>query len=128
MQCMPKFVILKPIVDSGKMSAEDQKVFWSGVRMLLYLINHLRSDIANVTQEMPKVNDGAYPSAFYEVLHVIKHILDAKKLRLKLEPSRNASKLWEIVCFSDSDYAGDPISRKNISGLILYVLGVSVSW
>ena len=32
------------------------------------------------------------------------------------------------MCFGDSNYAGDPVSRRSISSLILYVLGVSVSW
>ena len=34
----------------------------------------------------------------------------------------------KIVCFSDSNYAGYLVSRRNISGFILYVLGVPVSW
>ena len=34
----------------------------------------------------------------------------------------------KIVYFSGSNYAGDPVSRKSISGFILYVLDVPVSW
>ena len=30
--------------------------------------------------------------------------------------------------FSNSVYVGDPVSRKSISGFILYVLGVLISW
>ena len=32
------------------------------------------------------------------------------------------------MCFCKSNYAGDPISRRNASGFMLYVLGVPVSW
>ena len=33
-----------------------------------------------------------------------------------------------MVCFSDSDYAGDPDSRRSVSGFILYVRGVPICW
>ena len=61
-------------------------------------------------------------------LHVIKYVLDTKNIGLKIEPTGNSNQLWEIVCFSNSDYMGDPVSRRSTSGFILYVLGVSVSW
>ena len=41
---------------------------------------------------------------------------------------RNPNEPWEIIFFSNSDYAGDPVSRKSISGFILYVLGMLVLW
>ena len=33
-----------------------------------------------------------------------------------------------MVYFGDSDHVGDPVSRRSISGFILYVLDVLVSW
>ena len=47
---------------------------------------------------------------------------------LKLEPSRDASKPWDIICFRNSDYTGNTVSRRSVSGFLLYVLGISVSW
>ena len=35
---------------------------------------------------------------------------------------------WEIICLSNSDYAGDPRRRRSINGFVLYVSGVLVSW
>ena len=49
-------------------------------------------------------------------------------LGLKIEPTGNSNEPWEIVCFGNSDYAGDLVSRRSISGFIFYVLGVPVSW
>ena len=40
----------------------------------------------------------------------------------------NSNEPWEIVCFSNSNYEGDLVSRQSISGFILYVLGIPVSW
>jgi hypothetical protein len=35
--------------------------------MLLYLVKHLRPDIANVIRELSKMMDGATPAAFKEL-------------------------------------------------------------
>ena len=51
-----------------------------------------------------------------------------KNLVLKIEPMRNSNEPLEIICFRDSNNAGDPVSRQSISGFILYVPGVLVSW
>jgi hypothetical protein len=40
---------------------------------------------------------------------------------LKIEPIFGDSGPWDLVCFSDSDYAGDPDSQQSVSGFILYV-------
>ena len=32
------------------------------------------------------------------------------------------------MCFSDSDYAGDPDSCRSASGYILFVKGVPIAW
>lgn len=42
-------------------STDDQGLYRSGVRMLLYLVNHSPPDITNVTRELSKVMDGATP-------------------------------------------------------------------
>ena len=47
---------------------------------------------------------------------------------MELEPSGSTSKPWDIASFSNSDYAGDPESRKSVSGFILYILVLPVSW
>ena len=85
--------------------------------MLYYLTKHLRSNIANVTHSLSKVTDDANSAVFHELLCVIKFVLD-KKIDLKVEPLGNASKPLEIVCFCNSNHAGDPISRRSVSGFI----------
>ena len=66
-------------------------------------------------------------AAFKELTHVIRYMLD-KNHGLKLYSTRNASKPWEIVCFIHGDHVGSPVSKRSLSGLILYVLDVPVSW
>ena len=78
-----------------------------------------------MTRELSKASDGANSAAFNKLLNVIKHVFDTRNLGLKIEPTGNANKPKEIVCLAD--YAGDPLSRKSISGFTLSVLGVSVT-
>ena len=35
---MPKFIIIRPMIKSEKISTEDHKEYWSGVGMLLLLV------------------------------------------------------------------------------------------
>jgi hypothetical protein len=35
---------------------------------------------------------------------------------------------WELKAFSDSDFAGDTETRKSVSGFIIYLCGVAISW
>ena len=68
------------------------------------------------------------PCRIKEHLCVIKHVSMKRNFRSKIDPTKDANKPWEIISFSDSDYAGDPMNRRSLSGFILYVLGVLVSW
>ena len=54
--------------------------------------------------------------------------LQRTMLGLKIEPMGNSNEPWEKKCFSNGNYAGDPVSRQSISNFILYVLGIPVSW
>ena len=91
--------------------------------MLLYLVKHSRPDIVNPVRELSKVLEGATQEAF-KLLHcIIKYVLDTKTWGIKFRSTFD-SDLWDLVCFCDSDYAGDPDSRKSITGCILYVRGV----
>ena len=68
------------------------------------------------------------PAAYKKLLHVIRYVIDTKNLGLKIEPTGNYNKPWEIICFSNSKYSEDLVSRQSISGFILYVLDILVSW
>ena len=91
------------MVESQKISSEDQQDYQSGISMLLYLVKHLFPDIANMTREPSKTKDGANPAAYKELLHVIRYVLDIKNLGLKIKPTENSNKPCEIICFSDSN-------------------------
>ncbi len=79
--------------------------------MLLYLVKHSRPDIANAVCECTKVLDGVTMYAYCEMLHIIKYVHDTKDYGLRIDPTYKKNKPWDLVCYSDSDYAGDSDTR-----------------
>ncbi len=66
--------------------------------------------------------DGATTYAYCELLHFIKYVLDTKDYGLRIDPLNEKNKSWDLVCYLDSDYAGDSDTRQSVSGFILYVI------
>ena len=113
----------------AKITPEQHKIYRSGVGMLLYLVKHSRPDIANAVRELSKALDGTSPAAYKELMRVLKFVMDTKQLSLKIEPKIGTDTSdWNIVAFSDSDYAGDSETRISVAGFVLYLLEVPISW
>ncbi len=125
----PSCGIVRPTEESSKVSVEDQTLYRSGVGMLLYLVKHSRPDIANVVRELSKVMDGATMAAMKEMKRVIKFVMDTKHLGLKIEPKTpDNDKMWDLVIYCDSDWAGDKDTRISVAGFIVYLMGAPISW
>ncbi|EJK77615.1 hypothetical protein THAOC_00541 [Thalassiosira oceanica] len=113
----------------GPAFAKDKhSEFRSGVGMLNYLVKHSRPDIANAVRELSKVLDSPSDASYKEMLRVIKYVLDSKEMGLRFEPTFDRNEPWDLVGFSDSDYAGDPETRRSVTGYILYIKGVPIIW
>ena len=82
----PGKIMIREKDEAQLISKEDQKLYQSGVGMLLYLVKHSRPDIANPVQKLSKVLDGAKHEAFKDILRVIKYVLDTKHMGLRMEP------------------------------------------
>ena len=123
----PRFKIVRPTSELEGIEGDMQSRYRSGVGMLLYLIKHSRPDIANVVRELSKCMDGATLAAYKEMLRVIRFVLDTKLYCLKMEPKKDEED-WNLMVYSDSDWAGDTENRISITGFIIYLLGVPICW
>jgi hypothetical protein len=124
----PGVGIVRPEDGDEVLSPEDQKMYRSGVGMLLFLVKHSRPDIANVVRELSKSMDKASPAAWKELKRTIKFVLDTKEYGLKIEPKKQDNDKWNMVMFCDSDYAGDKETRRSVSGFVLFLMGVPILW
>jgi hypothetical protein len=126
----PGFNIICPSNPDEQISQEDQVIYCAGVGMLLYLIKYSRPDIANVIGELSKCMDKATPAAFKEMKQVMRFVANTKEHSLRIEPDE-ASKdkfKWNMVVYTDSDWAGDKEDRRSVSGYVVFLLGVPIPW
>ena len=122
-----RFKIVKSNEDIERIELEKQSRYRSGVGMLLHLIKYSRPDIANVVRELLKCIDGANLAAYKEMLRTIKFVLNTKDYCLKMNHIYEYEE-WDLVYYSDSDWAGDPETRISITGFVIYLLRAPICW
>jgi hypothetical protein len=123
----PRFKIVRPTDKTEKIDANLQSKYRSGVGMLIYLIKYSRPDLANVVRELSKCMDGANLATYKEMLRVVKFVLDTKDYCLKLNPAFENEE-WDLVSYSNSDWAGNPETRISVTDFIIYLLGAPICW
>jgi hypothetical protein len=122
----PKTTILRPLKDEPLISSDDQKLFRSGVGMLLYLVKHSRPDIQNAVRELSKVADGATQAHWNAMLRTIKYVLHTEFKALKLHPIKKGE-LFNLEGLSDSNFAEDKDTRTSVYGYVLYFCGAPIA-
>ena len=80
----PGFHVVRNIPEAVFISDHDQKLYRSGVGMLLFLVKHTRPDLSNSTRELSKVMDKATEGHMKELCRVIKYAIKIKNKGLKL--------------------------------------------
>ena len=127
---MPGTSVVRPKVESEQVSPEMQTRYRSGVGMLLYLVKHSRPEIANAVRELTRCMDKATKEAYREMLRVLKYVCDTQTLGLKMFIKRDEGDPmdWQLVIYSDSDWANCKETRKSISGFVMFLCGVPIMW
>ena len=59
---------------------------------------------------------------------VLKYVLNTRSCGLMLEPIGSEKQHCKNICFSNRNYTGNLVTGRRVSGFVLYVLGVTVSW
>ena len=114
--------------DEEKLDEKRHSMYRSGVGMLLYLVKHSRPDLANPIRELSKVLDGPSEKSWGEMCRIIKYVLDTRNMSLRIKPKGSDINEMEMIAFSDSDWAADRETRISVSGFIIYLNGVAISW
>jgi Reverse transcriptase (RNA-dependent DNA polymerase) len=125
----PKMQVLRPSEDDGALSPTQQTDYRSGVGTLLQFSGKTRPDLANPVRELAKCMDRASPAALKEMYRIIKYLIDTKEFGLKLFPNNlPKDNHWEMVIYSDSDWAGDKTTRKIVTGFTIFLQGAPILW
>jgi hypothetical protein len=121
----PSFLVIRSKKKEKMINEKKQKWFRSAIGTLLYLVKLSRPDLANSVRELAKVIDGANQAQEKELKRTIEYTIQKKERSLKIEAKTNT---WDIIAYSDSDFAGDKDDRKSITGYIIFVSGTAISW
>jgi hypothetical protein len=82
----PGFKVTRPADENVKIGIDDQRLFRSGVGMLLYLVKHSRPDLSNAVRESSKVMDGATNEHMKTLYRVIKFVLNTRDRGINIKP------------------------------------------
>jgi len=80
----PGFHVVGNIPEAVFILDHNQKLYRSGVCMLLFLVKHTLPDLSNSTRELTKVMDKAMEGHMKELCRVIKYAINTKNKGLKL--------------------------------------------
>jgi hypothetical protein len=58
----------------------------------------------------------------------IKYVVDTRDKSLIMKPVNTKGRFWEISAYSDSDWASMENNRKSVTGFVVFVNGVLISW
>ena len=122
----PKTTIMRPQPGDPLISTEQQKLYRSGVGMLLYLVKHSRPDISNATRELSKVGDGATEAHWKQLLRAIKYTINTKNKALKMKPKKQDN-MFYLEGISDSSFGEDKDTRISVFGYVVYFCGAPVA-
>ncbi|GIL68388.1 hypothetical protein Vafri_21641 [Volvox africanus] len=100
----------------------DATPYWALVGELNYLATSTRLDIAQAPGTLAK----AWPTKEHWrlVLGVVRYLAGTRNFGLKFGGSGDLA----FAGFSDSDWAGDPATRRSTSGFAFLLGGAAVSW
>jgi len=124
----PNMGITRGFDENATVTREEQAMYRLGVGTLLYLVKHSRPDIANATRELSKTMDKASKAGLKELKRVLKFVMDTEDYGLKIEPTIDDLTNWDIVMYTDSNYAGDKDTRISVTGYVLFLCGVPIAW
>jgi hypothetical protein len=73
--------------------------------------------------------DGATLCHLKNLLRMIKYVTDTPRKCLVMDKSKlDTLADWSLMAFCDSDYAGDRDKRVSVTGFIIYISNIPVSW
>jgi hypothetical protein len=115
-----------PVMDGDELDEVDQKGYQSGFDNLLYLSRWSRPDILNITRELSRHFMKANQAHLKVMKKVMTFCVNTKEHGITINPTGNWNGkvdqhyFLEIIGVSDSDYAKDIVTRRSVSGYVVF--------
>lgn len=102
----------------------DNFEYHSLIGSLLYLASHCRPDIAVSVGILSRKICCPTELDWTEAKRILRYLIYTRQYKLKL----GGPVMWELVGYSDADWAGDANDRKSCSGFLFGLGRATVSW
>ena len=103
---------------------KTHRLFQSQLGALMYAGNGTRPDITYTVNSLAQHAASPGPEHLHALGRVFKYLKGTSATSLVYDGNNTSG----LVGFSDSDWAGDPISRRSVSGYVFLFGGTAVSW
>ncbi|XP_053960369.1 uncharacterized protein LOC128864606 [Anastrepha ludens] len=101
----------------------DAMRYQSLIGGLMYLAVISRPDIAHVVSKLSQFNRHPHEEHFKAAKHVLRYLKQSSAAKITYSSTGE-----NLVCYTDSDWAGDVSDRKSYSGYVVFMSDGLVSW
>ena len=119
-------ILQRAIEESTIVGAKEHRSYREAVGKLLYVATKTRPEICNAVRELSKHLDRPTEEHLKAANMVINYVRNTRSLVYKMEPAGGED--WVLEAMSDSDYSGDKDNRLSISGFVVFLRKVAISW
>ena len=124
-ECKQSSVPMQPNTNLELAKVADEKYpYRELIGSLIFLARTTRIDIAFATSRMAQFCNNYSEQHWTEAKKILRYLKGTADLGIKYKRSNNL----EMRGFSDSDYAGDKIERKSVTGYVFLLNGAPISW
>lgn len=115
-------------LDAEKLLASNE-LYRRMIGSLLYLSTHTRPDIAACVSILCRKVNNPSSTDFVEIKRILRYLQFSKKMKLQLgDYSNSFKKDLTLVGYADTDFAGDPSTRKSTHGFVFKLGDSVISW
>ncbi|OWZ17991.1 Copia protein [Phytophthora megakarya] len=104
------------------------KRFQSLVGSLMWVARCTRSDIAFAVHKASRKMHSPSLGDYRLAKRILRYLAGTKELRLRMKGSGRRSEAFEVVAYSDPDFAGDKQDKKSVTGGVVTLDGMPVIW
>ncbi|POM72016.1 Integrase catalytic core protein [Phytophthora palmivora] len=102
--------------------------FQSLVGSLLWIARCTRPDVAFAVHKATRKAHSPSMADWKLAKRVVRYLAGTKRLRLQMKGNRGSEEALEMVAYSDADFAADKKDRKSVTGGLVTLDGMPVSW
>ena len=120
--------------ESGKILAnKGQSKYWSGIGKRMHMMRWSRLDIYKATQDCTRHMKLAGRTHYNAMVCIMDYYVTTPERGLVLKPHGDWDRIsmyykFEVMVKPDSDYAKCPDTRRSITGSVMYLNGVPVTF